>query len=295
MKKDRLARYLVGLGMFVWLWSLFAPDRFGGLQYLFTTDFSISNLKYGEFWDASLFIVVGILILTRWQSERVWWLQLGLVTSYLGKFLVQLFQEITPQVWVTSIAFAIFLLQFILGRSLKSYFRGGNLSIDRISSLVALIPLATLVLGWALPFSRTTYQTNGGITFFGNGKSKLITDCCTAFESDWQSNVISLVRFFWISVFLILVILGIKVSKAVFIPGLYFSFYSVVIWISDFGMQKVIPDESWTKEMIDKYQLTKNVTGLPGGFLFSFSLFAIFIILLLPTAIVTARRNQEMN
>jgi len=281
--------------MFAWLWSLFAPDRFGGLQYLFTTDFSITNLKYGELWDASLFIVVGILILTRWQSERVWWLQLGLIASYLGKFLVQLFQELTPQVWVTSIAFAVFLLHFILEGNLKNHFRSGNLSIDRISSLVALIPLATLVLGWALPFSRTTYLTNGGITFSGTGTSKFITDCCTAFESDWQPNVISLMRFFSLFTFLILIIIGVKVSKAAFIPGLYFCFYDVVTWISGLGQQKVVPFGTWTQDMIDRYHLTQNKTGLPGGFLFSFSLFALFIILLLPVAILTARKNQEMN
>ncbi len=186
-------------------------------------------------------------------------------------------------------------MQFILGHNLKSYFRGGNLSIDRISSLVALIPLATLVLGWALPFSRTTYQTNGGITFSDTGTNKLIIDCCTAFESDWQSNVISLMRFFSLFAFLILIILGIKVSKAVFIPGLYFSFYDVVTWISGLGKQKVVPFGIWTQEIIDTNHLTKNETGLPGGFLFSFSLFALFIILLLPVAILTARKNQEMN
>ena len=295
MQKDMLGKYSLGLGVFAWIWNLFAPDKLGGYQYLFSTDFSITNLKYGELWDASLFIVVGILLLILKGSHRVWWLQLGLLLSYSGKFLVQLFQETTPQTWVTSIAFGLFVFYISITGNIKDYFRSANLSIDRITSLIALVPLATLVLGWALPFSRTTYQTNGGITFFGNGKSELITDCCTAFESDWQSNVISLVRFFWISVFLILVILGIKVSKAVFIPGLYFSFYSVVIWISGLGKQTVLPDESWTQEMINTYQLTKNVTGLPGGFLFSFSLFALLIILLFPIAISTARKNQELN
>jgi len=294
MNKDRALKYLLFGGILTWLWNIFAPDRLGGYLYLFTSQFSISILKYGVLWDALVFIIVGILALRFKGSNKLWWLELGLLLSYVAKFVVTFAQEIVPQTWVTSLGFILFVVHFALQGNPRQRIHLGNQTVDRISSFLSLIPLSTMVIGWAMPFVRHTYQTNGDKNFLWNGKNKISSTCCTAFESDWQSNVISLSRYFWLFVFLLLIILGVRVSKTVFIPGLIFSFYDVVNWISGLGMQKILPDKNWTQEDIDTYHLTHNVTGMPGGYIYAFSLFALFILLLYPTALKSIHREPDL-
>jgi hypothetical protein len=291
MIKSRISKLVLIIGMLTWLWNIFAPDKLGGYLYLFTNQFSISNLKYGVLWDAAVFLIVGALALRFEGSNKLWWLELGLLLSYVAKFVVQLFQQIVPPTLVTSLGFLLFVAHFVTQGNPKRRLQVGNLPVDRITSFLALIPLGTLILGWSLPFDKNTYQTNGKTTFSWNGKYEISTTCCTAFESDWQSNVISLSRYFWMFILLLTIIIGVKVSKAVFVPALIFSFYDVVNWISGLGMQKVQPDQNWTQEMIDSNYLTHNVTGMPGGFLYTFSLFALFIILLYPLAVKNIRKE----
>lgn len=291
MTKSRISKLVLIIGMFAWLWNIFAPDKLGGYLYLFTNQFSISNLKYGVLWDAAVFLIIGALALKFEGSNKLWWLELGLLLSYVAKFVVLFAQEIPSQTWVTSLGFILFATHFAMQGNPKRRLQVGNLSVDRITSFLALIPLGTLILGWSLPFDKNTYQTNGKTTFSWNGKYEISTTCCTAFGSDWHLNVISLSRYFWMFILLFTIIIGVKVSKTVFIPSLIFSFYDVVNWISGLGMQKVQPDQNWTQEMIDSNYLTHNVTGMPGGFLYTFSLFALFIILLYPLVVKNIRKD----
>jgi hypothetical protein len=91
----------------------------------------------------------------------------------------------------------------------------------------------------------------------------------------------------------LLVILGFKISKTVFIPALYFSTHSVATWISGWGQQPAEPFSEWTQELIDKYLLTIKVTGMLGGFIYTFSLIALFVTFLFPSVISDRKKISD--
>ena len=79
MTKDRIGKILLVAGMLAWLWIIFAPDKLGGYLSLFTDEFSLSNFQYRVLWDAFMFLVVGVLALRFNQSNKIWWLEFGLL------------------------------------------------------------------------------------------------------------------------------------------------------------------------------------------------------------------------
>ncbi|WP_162287116.1 hypothetical protein [Candidatus Planktophila limnetica] len=293
MKVQFNTKFLAALGTALWTWHLFAPNSLGGNLNYFTQDFKFSYLLDGLIWDATIFILLGLIISMTIPNQRILWLELGLITSYFGKLVVFFIQDLSIQTWVLFGGFLCYLAHFVLSTDIKLFFRKGNELVDRIISYVALIPLALLIISWALPFTKTTYQTNGQMTFKGTGTDTFIETCCTAFETGWQNNVIAIFRFVSILFFLLLIILGFNISKTVFIPALYFSTYSVAIWISGWGQQPAEPFSEWTQELIDKYLLTIKVTGMLGGFLYTFALIALFVIFLFPSVISDRKKISD--